>query len=233
MSLWASYDRDASQIVVGITDDGPGIAPENVETIFGRFKQVGADVRASTQGFGLGLNIANELVQLNFGEILLESEIDKGSTFSFSVPTLDPPRIVERWLTRTDRLQDGATTASLIALRHAPAKTLALMEETSAFIQETVLHRDLILNTAPNSWLLLTLLPKEELGALAMRVEQARLETNRNRVGDELPDLGLERIGTWRLASERDALVANTLAQFDNREGNAPTPQARCLSVAS
>ena len=56
-------------MIIGVTDNGMGISKENREAIFQRFKQIGDNPRGSTKGFGLGLNIAKELVQLNLGEI--------------------------------------------------------------------------------------------------------------------------------------------------------------------
>lgn len=68
-----------------VTDYGPGIAPEHQQRLFQRFVQVG---QKSPQGWGLGLAIAKEFVQAQGGEIRVESEPGKGSTFSFTLPTV-------------------------------------------------------------------------------------------------------------------------------------------------
>jgi CheY-like chemotaxis protein len=69
-----------------VKDTGLGISMENKEVIFQRFRKAD-DSRISTfRGAGLGLSIAQHLMQLLGGEIRVESEINKGSSFFFSVP---------------------------------------------------------------------------------------------------------------------------------------------------
>src|SRR5262249_17066536 len=104
VTIWCRHDPELCELDVGVTDEGPGIAPVDLQVIFDRFKQIGRDVRASTKGFGLGLNIARELVQLNYGDIRVESTLGKGSTFSFSIPTADRSAMARRYLKRLMQL---------------------------------------------------------------------------------------------------------------------------------
>jgi len=67
-----------------VVDAGPGIPPQALRKIFLPFEQVG-EVRRRYQGTGLGLAISQEIVQLMGGEIEVESEEGKGSTFRFEV----------------------------------------------------------------------------------------------------------------------------------------------------
>ncbi|MGQ9553528.1 MAG: ATP-binding protein [Anaerolineae bacterium] len=77
-----------SEVVVSVSDSGPGIPPEQLEVIFDDFRQ------ASTPGFeertiagkGLGLAIAKRFVQMHGGRIWAESGLGQGSTFYFSLP---------------------------------------------------------------------------------------------------------------------------------------------------
>ena len=72
------------QVVFQVVDDGPGIAPDNISHLFDNFWQARKDDR---RGVGLGLAIVKELVEAHGGKIWVESEVDHGSTFSFSLPT--------------------------------------------------------------------------------------------------------------------------------------------------
>jgi len=90
--IWARLTEDEREIQVGITDRGPGIARENLEIIFERFRQLDDHVRMSAKGFGLGLNIVKELVQLHFGRLHVDSALGEGSTFSFTIPLEAGPR---------------------------------------------------------------------------------------------------------------------------------------------
>ena len=76
------------EVVVHVIDEGTGIAPEHHERIFDRFYQAGPAV-SSRRGTGIGLAIVARYVELMGGRIWLESEMGRGSTFSFSVPTRD------------------------------------------------------------------------------------------------------------------------------------------------
>jgi len=71
------------QLNFTVTDTGIGIPPEKLSAIFDSFQQAGEDTTARFGGTGLGLTIARELVQLHGSDIKVESEVGKGSTFSF------------------------------------------------------------------------------------------------------------------------------------------------------
>ena len=74
------------EIVVSITDSGIGIKPEDQPKVFEKFKQVGDTLTDKPKGTGLGLPICKEIVEHHGGRIWVESEIGRGSTFSFTLP---------------------------------------------------------------------------------------------------------------------------------------------------
>ena len=74
--------------VMRVSDTGAGIPREAQEYVFEPFRQVNNAITRENRGTGLGLSIAKQLVDLMDGEITLESEVDKGSTFSVSLPLL-------------------------------------------------------------------------------------------------------------------------------------------------
>lgn len=80
-----SADGDAYLLAISVTDTGTGISPEQAAHVFDRFYQADAQPAILNQGSGIGLSIAHELVQLHGGEIGVESELGKGSTFSFTI----------------------------------------------------------------------------------------------------------------------------------------------------
>jgi len=73
-----------------VTDTGVGIRPEDREAIFEEFRQVGQTTSGVTEGTGLGLAICKRLVGQQEGTIWVESEIGKGSRFSFTLPEGHP-----------------------------------------------------------------------------------------------------------------------------------------------
>jgi GAF domain-containing protein len=80
--------RQAHGVVeISVSDTGIGIAPEDQATIFEEFRQVGGDYAHKKEGTGLGLTLAKKFVELHGGRIWVESEIGKGSKFTFTLPT--------------------------------------------------------------------------------------------------------------------------------------------------
>ena len=77
--------RDGA-VEIAVTDTGIGIAPEDQAAIFEEFRQVGSDDTRKQEGTGLGLTLAKKFVELHGGRIWVESELGRGSTFTFSLP---------------------------------------------------------------------------------------------------------------------------------------------------
>src|SRR5258708_2980 len=70
---------------IRVSDTGVGIAPEDQEAIFEEFRQVGtADKKV--EGTGLGLALSRKFIELHGGRIWVQSEVGKGSTFTFTLP---------------------------------------------------------------------------------------------------------------------------------------------------
>jgi len=74
------------KVLISIQDQGRGIPQDKLANIFDRFQQVTAQDHSKSGGSGLGLAICKAIVELHGGEISVESEEGKGSTFKFSIP---------------------------------------------------------------------------------------------------------------------------------------------------
>ena len=79
-------DEEKEKIIFTIKDTGPGIDKNQHKHIFDRFKRVENDATIKAGGLGLGLAISKAYVEMMGGMITLESKVEKGSTFSFSIP---------------------------------------------------------------------------------------------------------------------------------------------------
>jgi PAS domain S-box-containing protein len=78
---------DKNFVNVSVTDQGPGLTEEDRDKIFRRFVK-GERTRASYGSSGLGLYLCNEIVRLLGGEIIVETELGKGSSFIVKLPVL-------------------------------------------------------------------------------------------------------------------------------------------------
>ncbi|MEG3876256.1 PAS domain S-box protein [Microcoleus sp. herbarium7] len=79
-----SGGESQSQLYFEIADTGPGISPSEISTLFQPFIQTETG-RRSMQGTGLGLPISKQFVRIMGGDIAVESEVDRGTTFSFNI----------------------------------------------------------------------------------------------------------------------------------------------------
>ncbi|WP_435006802.1 sensor histidine kinase [Tundrisphaera lichenicola] len=78
--------QEGRGVVVSVVDSGVGIEVGSMSTIFHEFYQVNNSERDRTKGFGLGLTIAHRLARLLKGDLTVESELGRGSKFSFMLP---------------------------------------------------------------------------------------------------------------------------------------------------
>lgn len=79
-------DEENCKIIFKIQDTGLGIDKNNHKYIFDRFKRVDSDLSIKAGGLGLGLAISKAYVEMMGGTITLESKVEEGSIFSFSIP---------------------------------------------------------------------------------------------------------------------------------------------------
>ncbi len=81
-----SYHGNGKMVAISVRDSGVGIPEDQLEKVFEKFHQVEESLRRSTGGTGLGLAITKGLVEAHNGKVWVESEIGKGSTFTFTLP---------------------------------------------------------------------------------------------------------------------------------------------------
>jgi signal transduction histidine kinase len=84
---------DGESCVCAVEDDGIGIAPDKLETVFTSYGQADGDVRRVYGGTGLGLSIARSLIRLHGGELWVESTLGRGSVFRVRLPRVAPRRL--------------------------------------------------------------------------------------------------------------------------------------------
>lgn len=83
ITVTVSKEKDSAKVEV--KDQGIGISEEDMENVFTKFFQVEKD-KELKEGLGLGLYISSEIIAKHNGKIKVESELGKGSTFSFTLP---------------------------------------------------------------------------------------------------------------------------------------------------
>lgn len=90
VTLSISYEEETNEYKFSVCDTGIGIAKEDQEKLFHPFVQIQNIYQESTSGSGLGLMICKRIIEeLHHGKIWIESEVDKGSCFHITIPTID------------------------------------------------------------------------------------------------------------------------------------------------
>ncbi len=82
--------RQENDLIVTVTDTGPGIAAEDKVRLFQPFQQLSSSIRQRHGGSGLGLSISKRFLELHNGDIWVDSALGVGTTFSFRLPIALP-----------------------------------------------------------------------------------------------------------------------------------------------
>jgi signal transduction histidine kinase len=144
----AIFDDDPNFVRFSVADTGRGINPGNLKLVFDRLYQEQNAV-SNRQGLGLGLAISKEIVEQHGGRIWVESTLENGSTFSFTLPVFSLPAAVSPILVRDGKIR-GATLVAIEIARGSQAVTDDVWELTQrrcrAIVERCILpDKDLLL----------------------------------------------------------------------------------------
>lgn len=87
-NVWINANHIENKVHISVSDNGIGIPKPNQKNIFEPFRQVDSSNSREYEGTGLGLALVKKFVELHGGEILVESEVGKGSIFTFTIPVI-------------------------------------------------------------------------------------------------------------------------------------------------
>lgn len=194
-------------VTFSVEDNGVGIDDENLKRIFERFRQLGATAHSSSKGFGLGLAIAKELVDLSFGSLSVSSEIGCGSKFYFTLPTNKPTLVVNRYL---EFIRRSIACPKIITLVMARADTNGqseLLDAIDDFLSTVCRSNDLLFRCPEGGFLLVLATGNIELKPFLERGHQAWANANRNSPRGPLPAIDYACVGTWKVNEESEGLI--------------------------
>ena len=106
-------DREGS-VEVSVSDTGKGIAKDDLPKLFSKFQQFGRLEVPGEKGSGLGLAISKGIIQMHQGTINVESQINKGSKFTFTLPRRDSELMLEECI--NGRIKDALGMERVLSL---------------------------------------------------------------------------------------------------------------------
>jgi PAS domain S-box-containing protein len=142
----AARRTDEGEVRLSVRDHGAGLAPDAMALLFDRFRQLPNALAPSVKGFGLGLNIARQLVWLNLGRIEVKSRLGEGAEFAFTMPTDDMDLVVRRCFERLSERDDPPARVALLLAR--PAVAGADLESLRRVVVGSTWPSDVVLRSA-------------------------------------------------------------------------------------
>lgn len=207
--LWAKAADGGVQI--GVTDHGAGIDPDQLAIIFDRFRQGSQPPRSSTKGFGLGLNIAKELVTLNLGTMVATSSVGGGSTFSFTLPPVDPAQVLDRYLAWLDA--DGSASGSICVLGFSKDAAAPAQWDMHAFIASIAKPMELIFDSRGGELLVVTCC--DDLAGWSRRLlDSAAESTSRDNVAPPASPARVRELGRWPYPAAKHEATFQVLCEL-------------------
>jgi signal transduction histidine kinase len=124
VTVRASAEHEGEEIVFAVADTGLGIAPEHLPRVFDAFWQVDQAATRRAGGTGLGLHVTRRLVRLLGGDVLVESTLGEGSTFTIRLPRIWW-NISDEHVVALAAAGDGTALAEAVAAKRSSGATRA------------------------------------------------------------------------------------------------------------
>ncbi len=105
--------KQDQMLKITVSDDGIGIAKDQFSLIFESFEQLEGHTERTYSGTGLGLAVTKQLVELHGGQITVESQLGKGTIFSFTLPLTVQKASLNRDVSRLHLLEENAENSAL------------------------------------------------------------------------------------------------------------------------
>jgi len=211
---------------VAVVDTGIGIPAEERERIFDRFYQIGQYHNNGFPGRGLGLSIIKLIAERQGGKIWVESEVGKGSKFTFTLPKLYPfsfQSILDEAI-RFGQKEGETFILFLLKTENLLNKEEGFKRELELLLKETMRHSiDFIGRDKDKIGVIIWNLPEEKINPFSARLEKTIREYRFSQFPSS-PELVL-RIG-WvyfpKEARSREVLLKKAEKQLENKVRNAP-----------
>ncbi len=127
-------------IECSVTDTGRGIAKADAVKLFSKFQQVGKKLSGDEAGTGLGLVICKDIIELHKGEIWIESKLNEGTTFRFTLPQYSAKELFREYIVTAlkDAVEDTVFSVAAVRILNFAVCRKELGEEKAASLVHMV-----------------------------------------------------------------------------------------------
>lgn len=205
------------QLGIAITDTGIGIDHQKLESIFDRFHQAENSITRKYGGTGLGLSIVKDLVLLQGGNITVESERGKGTTFRFFIPYTIASQQVP--------VPDAVNISELRRSGHLPVKILVVddNEMNRSLMEHLLTEWDLSFDMADNGREALARLQQTDYDLVLMDIQMPEMDGYHatRRIRTELGlDVPVIAMTAHALAGEREKCLSSGMNEYISKPVN-------------
>lgn len=200
--VMVSVRPDGERLSISVEDSGIGIRADKIGAIFEKFSQADQTTTRNYGGTGLGLTISKKLVDAMQGELRVDSEFGKGSTFSFSLPAIRTPVTaqqhdgdIEPRRTSLVAMHDCGTRAALVGYLQEAGLSVAatpsldrIDEQASLIVASPAVLRDAKIRRKPGRSIVVVAAAGDDVGDLMTDV------------ADQVLDWPVKRSDTLKLA---------------------------------
>lgn len=141
--------QDLDYVCISVADTGRGVSPESKHVIFERLYQDPSSSINSRKGLGLGLYIVQELVRLHGGRVWVESQLGRGSIFSFTLPLFSLSKLLAPVVGPDGKLPDPLvliTVELTPKTRHSNLHTSGLRQQSMDILRSSIIaDKDIVL----------------------------------------------------------------------------------------
>jgi PAS domain S-box-containing protein len=174
-------------IECSVTDTGRGITKADAAKLFSKFQQVGKKLSGEEAGTGLGLVICKDIIELHKGEIWVESKLNEGTTFRFTLPKYSAKELFQEYIVTAlkDAVEDTVFSVATVRILNLAACRKELGEEKAASLVHMVENavrmtvrqgRDVVIKDTDGVLVILPGTTKENETAVLDRAEQTLRE---------------------------------------------------------
>ncbi len=183
-----SVEEKEDKVECAVADTGIGISSGNLSKVFDKFQQFGRLSGAGETGTGLGLSITKGIVELHDGKIWVESEIDKGAKFCFTLPKYTREEILHESIENRIRIakKEGKELSLLlfkfdnykeIEGRYGKEKLQELFLIISGLLKEAVRSGEVVAEGGADEIILLEEVGKQNMPRMNARLKRAIKES--------------------------------------------------------